>query len=357
MEKVQLKLAVNKLVSLSATLLFLGSSCSAEPCTVDTAKYGRVCKEDPSCVIIGGTHILEWKSPNPTKVTVVCIHGLGLCARAYSPLAEKFTAAGIDGFAINVRGFGPDRDKAERAKLNCLDTVGDVQTLLRSIRKEKPESKIFLIGESMGGALAIRIAAESPELIDGIVCSAPAWKLLKVKQTAIKGVVELFLLKNSYPGPAGRSVVKQATSDSALVKHWTSDDSHKLKLTPREASAFLSFVSKTDRYATQQKKPVLIVQGLQDHLVSPQAVARLYSEIPVKNKTFLIDAEGEHLVLEEGLFSQSLLEHLIKWMQTQMTNSVVIPSVISINDSSLTAAQTKRLETLKNLAGDNKTNR
>ncbi len=131
--------------------------------------------------------MLEWKSQAPAKVIVVCIHGLGLCARAYKPLAKELSAAGIDGFGVNVRGFGPDRDKPDRAKLNCAETVGDVRKLLTNIRKEQPDYKVFLIGESMGGALAIRIAAENPGLVDGVVCSAPAWKLLKNAANCCEG--------------------------------------------------------------------------------------------------------------------------------------------------------------------------
>lgn len=134
-----------------------------------TISIGSRCSEAPSCVIVGGTHILEWKSTAPAKIIVVCIHGLGLCARAYKPLAQELSTAGIDGFGVNVREFGPDRDKPERAKLDCLDTIDDINKMLLSIRKDYPDYKVILVGESMGGALAVRIAAESPDLIDGLV--------------------------------------------------------------------------------------------------------------------------------------------------------------------------------------------
>ncbi len=161
--------------------------------------------------------MLEWTSPSPAKIVVVCIHGLGLCAKAYKPLAQELSNAGIDGFGVNVRGFGPDRDQPERAKLNCEETVDDVTKLLTSIHKEHPDYRVFLVGESMGGALAVRIAAEDPELVDGVVCSAPAWKLLKMRRTAVKGVFEIFLFSGSHPGPAGRAVMHQATTDPMLT--------------------------------------------------------------------------------------------------------------------------------------------
>jgi acylglycerol lipase len=318
---------------------------------VPSASIGVRCTEDPSCVIVGETHMLEWKSANSDRIVVVCIHGLGLCARAYKPLAQELSVAGIDGFGVNVRGFGPDRDKPDRAKLNCLKTVSDVSALLTNIHKEYPGYRVFLIGESMGGALAIRIAATNPDLVDGVVCSAPAWKLLKIRRTALKGVFELVLYPGAEPGPAGRSVMQQATSDPGLTKHWLQDPSHKLKLSLGEARAFMSFISDTDAYARRLGKPVLIIQGLNDHLVSSRAVARMFRDLPSKNKTFLIVGNGEHLVLEEGRFSPALTAKLTGWLKNNSTVQSTPSSVEVIDDQSLLPDEKQHLLRLQRLTG------
>ncbi len=327
----------------------LADDCSTNTVPVSTP-IGSRCTEDPSCVIVGETHMLEWKSPSPAKIVVVCIHGLGLCARAYKPLGKELSANGIDGFGVNVRGFGPDRGKPERAKLDCVQTVNDITELLSNIHKEQPDYKVFLVGESMGGALAIRIAAENPTLVDGVICSAPAWKLLKMRQTTVKGVFELFLFSGNHPGPAGRAVIHQATTDPELTAHWLTDPSHKLKLSLKEATSFLSFISKTDTYAKRLTKPVLVVQGLDDHLVSPKAVAALFRDIPSEQKTFLIDVTGEHLVLEEGRSSPPLEEKLIAWMKADSTSQSG-PAVIEVvNNKTLSPKEKRRLSTLRHVA-------
>ncbi len=330
-------------------------SCFAETCDprVSSAALdvGARCKEDPACVVIGGTHILEWKSPTPAKIVVVCIHGLGLCARAYKPLAQELSVAGIDGFGINVRGFGPDRDQPGKVKLDCIDTIDDVRKLLQSIRKEQPDYRVFLIGESMGGALAIRIASESPELVDGIICSAPAWKLLKMRRTAVKGIVELALFPHSSPGPAGRALLHQATSHADLTEHWLTDRSHKLKLTFGEATAFLKFIKKTDSFASRLTPPVLVVQGLNDRLVSPKAVAKMFLDIPSKAKTFLIDGTGEHLVLEEGQFTPAVVKGLVAWMKNESLTKSTTPNFELVDDAHLSHSEQRRLSKLLLAAG------
>ncbi len=339
---------VCSLLVMGIALPALAGECQTNAHPVSTS-IGARCTEDPSCVIVGETHMLEWKTPMPANIVVVCMHGLGLCARAYKPLGKELSANGIDGFGVNVRGFGPDRGKPERAKLDCIQTVNDVTELLRKIHQEQPDYKVFLVGESMGGALAIRIAAENPTLVDGVVCSAPAWKLLKMRQTTVKGVFELFLFAGN-PGPAGRAVIHQATTDPELTAHWLTDPSHKLKLSFKEATAFLSFISKTDTYAKRLTKPVLVVQGLDDHLVSPKAVAALFRDIPSDHKTFLIDGKGEHLVLEEGRSSPPLIEKLIAWMKTDSTSQSGPAAIEVVNDQQLSPKEKRRLATLCHLA-------
>jgi hypothetical protein len=98
----------------------------------------------------------------------------------------------------------------------------------------------------------------------------------------------------------------------------------------------------------KKTKPVLVMQGLDDHLVSPKAVAKLFGDIPASNKEFLIDAKGEHLLLEEGKFSPVLLERLIAWLKadqsspkldaTKLVSTKQITSINVINDQNLSPA-------------------
>jgi alpha-beta hydrolase superfamily lysophospholipase len=344
-------LLVSALVALSQTAAL--SALASPAMAADACLIGSPCAADPACKIVGNTHMLEWKSKTPAKIIVVCIHGLGLCAMAYKQLAKEFSDAGLDGYGVNVRGFGPDRDKADYAKLNCIDTVGDIGRLLLDIRKQYPGYKVYLVGESMGGALAIRAAAENAELIDGVVCSAPAWKLLKMQSTAVKGVVELYLFRSRKPGIASRGVIHQATTDHELREHWLTGQSHKMKLSRKEAFDFVRFVSKTDSYARKLEVPVLVMQGLDDHLVSPKAVAELFGDIPARSKEFLIDAKGEHLLLEEGNFSPALLEKMLAWLKADHPSNLSSTLITVLNEQSLSAPKAHRLLRLKKLANNN----
>ena len=144
--------------------------------------------------------------------------------------------------------------------------------------------------------------------------------------------------------------MQQATTDKSLTEHWRNDPSHKLNLSFGEASAFMHFTAKTDRYAKRLNKPVLVIQGLDDHLVSSKAVARLFKDIPSPEKQFLIDARGEHLILEEGRFTPTLLEKLVAWIKADAVATTPTTEVEVVNDTDISSQQQNKLSALKSLA-------
>lgn len=38
-------------------------------------------------------------------------------------------------------------------------------------------AKLLLLGESMGGALALKVAADNPDIVDGVIASEPAYRV------------------------------------------------------------------------------------------------------------------------------------------------------------------------------------
>ena len=99
---------------------------------------------------------------------------------------------------IDVKGFGAGRDN-DGDKLELSDSIARIKELLSYIRENEPNTPTYLVGESMGGAIAIAVAARYPELVDGIICSAPAWKVYKRKRTTAKSIFDLVMTS---PGPA-----------------------------------------------------------------------------------------------------------------------------------------------------------
>jgi alpha-beta hydrolase superfamily lysophospholipase len=76
-------------------------------------------------------------------------------------------------------------------------------------------------------------------------------------------------------------------------------------------------------YAKQiDATPVIIFQGVSDMLVKPKATYDLFGAIKVKDKSFVMVGNAEHLIFEEGCFTPAVLKGLVAWMESHLTQQV-----------------------------------
>lgn len=302
-------------------------------------------------------HIQRWTSTNESKAILVCVHALGLSAHAYEDFGNKFSEAGYDIYAIDVRGFGNNRTVQGRDKLDLNRTVDDIKILISFIRKNNTEKPLFLVGESMGGAVVLKAASKYPELISGILVSAPAYKLYKLKRLTFKGLGDILLPGT---GPAAKSVIVQATSNIKLREHWRKDSSnHKLDLSFGEAISYYRFVRNSPKYSNGIKVlPVCILHGLNDHLAKPSGSAKIFKNLRSKDKLLVIDCLAEHILLEEEQLSNRLQNLISAWLEKHIGSKVgQSPSrVIVIDHNKLNSKDREKLELIKSISGEKSKN-
>lgn len=303
-----------------------------------------------------GSPLRVWNSQkSPTKATIICVHALGLSSHAYQDFADKLSREGYRVYAIDVRGFGDNRSIDGRSKLDLERTVEDIKRLVTGLKRERENEPIFLVGESMGGAVVLKAASTFPQSLSGALVSAPAFKLYKLKRLTLKGLGDIMLPGR---GPAARSVMTQATSSVRLRNHWVEDSAnHKLELSLGEATAYYRFVRNTPRYsALINELPVCIMHGLKDHLARPEGSAEIFKQLASRQKTFVIDCEAEHLILEEKQLTKRILATTLRWLNKQLgTNSSAFSSPIMVlNNKGMNRGERTLLNKIINNCGLNK---
>ena len=105
---------------------------------------------------------------------VVALHGFDDYAAASTLPGPYLAARGVTTYAYDQRGFGraPDRGVWGGEAL----MVADARTAVALVRARHPRAVLAVVGESMGGAVAICLAASSdpPPGVDRWVLAAPA---------------------------------------------------------------------------------------------------------------------------------------------------------------------------------------
>jgi len=204
-------------------------------CRMDTtviepaaAKFSRAALADASGATSLDAH---------TSGTVILLHGLAANRRLMSYIAEGFALKGLRVFVPDLPGhghtagpFSPARD--EECAENLLHE-------LRSRGMAPPESTI-LAGHSMGGAIAIRIAARVP--VAGVIAISPA-----PMRAAHGASADVLLFDNPPPLPPNTEIIsgtfepQQMTANARDLLHPGVDVNSHFELVPFATHAGLLF--------------------------------------------------------------------------------------------------------------------
>lgn len=272
---------------------------------------------------------------------VLCIHGLGLNADCFNDFGTRMSQKGIAVYAIDVRGFGSWMKLKNGKALKFDACLDDIQTLLPNLHANHPGLPVFLLGESMGGAIALRASSMYPELMDGLISSVPSGQRYKDGTDLKVGVKLLTGARKQFD--VGSSIVDQATKNEQLREIWESSPRNRMDLSAVQLVDFQTFMDgNSDAAAKITTLPVLMLQGTLDRLVKAQGTWELFNELGTKNKTF-IELPSEHLVIEYGrvksnTYDSNLAKFISTWMAANATISSNQDKIASSNTRSASVA-------------------
>jgi pimeloyl-ACP methyl ester carboxylesterase len=99
---------------------------------------------------------------HPTAPTVVLLHGNGAHAGWWGPILPHLTSVWRT-VTLDLRGHG-ESGWADPPRYGLLDYVADVAAVLRALGT----APVALVGHSMGGRIAVQLAARGPGLVRAI---------------------------------------------------------------------------------------------------------------------------------------------------------------------------------------------
>ncbi|MBY0549316.1 MAG: lysophospholipase [Candidatus Obscuribacterales bacterium] len=255
---------------------------------------------------------------------VLCLHGLTLHKDSYARLANRLSSTGIATYAMDTRGFGDFRKIAGKDRIDFNGTFADVRQNLLYIRKAHPDLPVFLVGESMGGALALQSAAKNPELVDGVLSSVPhanarGGTILKAVLIGLKAVVK---------GPNTEIDIEQLargiTEKPKLERKIVDDPQVRTKLTIAELFRVKKMMKDNKKFAPSVTvQPLVIVQGWRDKLMKPKDSIDIMNKVGTPNKDLVVVGQSEHLILEEGQYTDYVLDALLSWFDKRSPQSPI----------------------------------
>ncbi|MBX9876944.1 MAG: lysophospholipase [Candidatus Obscuribacterales bacterium] len=269
--------------------------------------------------------MITWQNPDkPARCVLLCIHGLGLYNKSYEDFGKRMADSGIAVCAIDVRGFGSWMAAKGRESVDFDGCLADVKATLKVLHRVYPHLPIFLVGESMGGAIALRATSMYPELVSGLISSVPSGDRFQQKRTALRVAVHL-LSSPDKPFNVGEGVVEQATEKQELRDAWLNDPLDRLNISARELLQFQGFMNQNhDSAKAIVDRPVLIVQGCKDHLVKPEGTVELYNELGTRDRQLILVPRSEHLIFEANQCPDDVLKVVTDWIDAHLTHKQAV---------------------------------
>lgn len=158
-----------------AAALFIFSACS--PVVNLPGKFVSEPKINREHFVTGDGLTLPLRSwlpqDRPIKAVIVGLHGFNDYSNFFAAPGNYLSRQGIAGYAYDQRGFGGAPGRGFWSGIDAY--TNDLSSFVKELRKRHPGVPLYILGESMGGAVAIvAMASGNPPDADGVILVAPA---------------------------------------------------------------------------------------------------------------------------------------------------------------------------------------
>ena len=254
---------------------------------------------EASLVMRDGTRLplRVWRPEGAPRFVVVALHGLtdhgGNFMLEGGPL---LTAGGAIVYAYDQRGFGWNRARGYWPGADTL--IDDAREALGLIRALHPGVPVFLLGESMGGAVAL---AARPTDVDGVILSSPGvWGgryLSELLRTLLWGVSHALGPLSVASGSTGIT----ASDNMEALRRFSTDP---LILRNVRMDMVAGVVELMDRAVAALPQccgevPVLLMVGGKDEVVPISIARRALRDAHFPRVAYY--ADGWHLLLRDRI--------------------------------------------------------
>jgi len=253
------------------------------------------------------------------KARLIIAHGLGEHSGRYGNLFERLIPAGLSVWALDFCGHGQSQGK--RGHIDTFDQfILDLKKLVKKCRNDAPRGKkIFLLGHSMGGLIAMRYCQRFSDTIDGVVASSPGLGM-KVQVPAVKNFMGK-LMSSIWPGLSmGNELdAEKISHDKDVVRAYLDDPLVHDRVTARFFTEFLSAMEAANLNVSGIEIPVLMQVAGNDHLVDAQASKNFFTRLETEDKTLHVyDTLYHEIYNETRAEKDAVIDDLEKWLTTHV---------------------------------------
>lgn len=276
-------------------------------------KHGILTSADNTCLFYR-----YWPATDRASIerVVIVLHGIGYESGPYKVIADALNPQGIDVYAEDARAHG----------LSCgrrgyiatpVQAADDVSSIVHWVKNERPSAKIYLLGESMGGAFALNYIRKNNNQISGLILLAPAigvngHQIFKVENLALLPYL-LFAHRSPAISLVGKRLDESSRDASFIAERRVDPLAYK-----RVSFGYLWDIQHLvknwkSEIAPGFSVPTVIVQGGKDVIVSHKDCEILARTKAANNRQYKVFPDALHTTLWDP-DTPDILRFVSRWI-------------------------------------------
>jgi len=259
----------------------------------------------------------KWLPQGQPQAVILALHGFNDYSKAFEVSAKEWLKYGIATYAYDQRGFGGSPGRGLWPGSAALAT--DAVTAANLLRGRYPRTPLYLLGESMGGAVAVAAAtgdAGTRPAIDGVILSAPAVWTRESMQFLPK--LALWAGVRMFPGAVftGESLHILASDNIPMLIALGKDP---MVIKGARVDAMYGLVDLMDRTieaAPRLNAPLLVMYGAHDAVIPADPVRSFASALPpeaASRQRLAYYPNGYHMLLRD-LEGKTVADDVASWV-------------------------------------------
>ncbi len=249
---------------------------------------------------------------------IAALHGFNDYSKAFDAAAKAWAAKGIVTYAIDQRGFGRAPQPGLWAGVEAM--VSDAKALTAAVRARHPGLPLYVLGDSMGGAVAMVAFARNPApAADGAILAAPAvWG--RAHLGALKRGA-LWLTAHTIPWfevtPEGLDI--EPSDNEEMLRALARDD---LIIKHTRVDAIWGLVNLMDRAAEAAAKidvPLLLLYGAKDEVIPKAPTKAVLRTLLARGRARAAYYENGYHMLLRDLRARAVVDDVAAWIRDRRT--------------------------------------
>jgi acylglycerol lipase len=249
----------------------------------------------------------KWLPPADTggnvKAVVLALHGFNDYGNAFAEPGKIWAKDGIATYAYDQRGFGAGPEHGLWPGRSAL--AADAATASRVLRRLYPNVPLYLLGESMGGAVAVvamtRESGTPMPDIDGVILAPAVWDRTTM---GLLPSAALWLGVRLMPGVTltGRGLHIMASDNIPMLRAY-SRDPLVIKATRIDAiDGLVDLMDAAVAAAPALRAPLLVMSGQEDQIIPRAATRHFLQALPVDpddRRSLAFYPHGYHMLMRD----------------------------------------------------------